>query len=70
VLFAAGGNDLDLQRFATKAKKKGIDVVSKYDLLFDNDRRELDNLLWDQRRTPIERCMHAHADSVLNRRPR
>lgn len=49
VIFAAGGNDLDLERFANKAIKSGIDLVTKYDLLSGNDRRELDNFLWDQR---------------------
>lgn len=49
VIFAAGGNELDLKRFATKAVKKGIQVVNKFDLLYGNDLKELENFVWDQR---------------------
>lgn len=49
VIYAAGGNDRDLRRFADKAARRGIDVVNKYDLLTGNDLRELVNLSWDQR---------------------
>ncbi|GAB7366550.1 hypothetical protein MBLNU230_g8537t1 [Neophaeotheca triangularis] len=49
VIFAAGGNDDDEERFVEKAKALGIHVVGKWDLLSGNDARELENLSWDQR---------------------
>lgn len=49
VIFAASGNDADLEKFAVKAKPLGIDVVNKFDLLEGNDLRELENMSWDQR---------------------
>lgn len=49
VVYAAGGNDLDLDRFARKAASEGIECVTKYDLLSGNDMKELENLVWDQK---------------------
>ncbi|GAB7355750.1 hypothetical protein MBLNU459_g6439t1 [Dothideomycetes sp. NU459] len=49
VVYAAGGNDRDLRRFAEKAARRGVNVVNKYDLLARNDLSELVNLSWDQR---------------------
>ncbi|CAK4034788.1 Hypothetical predicted protein [Lecanosticta acicola] len=48
-IYAAGGTDSDLARFAAKAKNFQIDVVSKHELLLGNELKELKNLLWDQR---------------------
>ena len=49
VIYAAGGNDEDLRRFTDKAANRGVQLVTKYDLLSGNDLRELINLSWDQR---------------------
>lgn len=49
VIYAAGGKDRDLRRFADKAARHEVIVVNKYDLLTGNDLRELVNLSWDQR---------------------
>lgn len=49
IIYAAGGNDEDLKKFAEKGLDMGLHVVNKYDLVSGNDLRELDNFLWDQR---------------------
>lgn len=49
VIYAASGNEEDLERFAIKAEKEGLSLVTKHDLLSGNDLRELENLVWDQK---------------------
>lgn len=49
IIYAAGGNDDDLEKFVAKAEKVGVRCVTKYGLLSGNDLKELHNLVWDQK---------------------